>query len=126
MDAAVFATDPCTADEARRGADEPGIGVVVGSAGLAAEVGIVVGIADESTQAGRRTTHTAHEQLLDVEGTLGRKCLTRFGIGFVNDVALAVLNFRDEHGVNGLAVVDRRAIGRNEFEQVDVAGSEGE
>ena len=123
VDATVFATHPGATNKTGRGAHKPGIGVIVGRAGLATEVGIVVGVAHETTQTRGSATHATHQQLLNVEGALGREGLALFGIGFIDDVAVAILDTGYQYGVDGLTIIDGRTIGTYQFEQIDIAGT---
>ena len=127
MDGAVFATYPCAHDETWRDADEPGIGVVVRRARLASEVSVgSLVVAHEAHQAGAGAAHAALEQLLYEEGGAIGDGWLGLCRSLEDDVAVAVFNLGHEHWVYLSAVVHWCTIGIDHFEQVDVAGTEGE
>ena len=130
VDAAVFAAYPCAANQVRTDAHEPGIGVVVAGAGLAAEVGIPCGTnahpAVQAHRGGSGLAQSAHHHLLHQPGALHGDDLF-LGLGRLIDFApVFVDNPRHEHGFHMLAVVGNGAIGVGQLEQVHVAGTQGE
>ena len=124
VDGTVFATYPCATDQSGRGADKPGIGVIVRCTRLTTEVGVgSFVVAHESHQSGAGATHATFQQLLYEEGRTVGDGLLGFSGGFVDHVAVAVFNLGHENRTNLLAVVHGRTVGIDHLEQVDVAGT---
>ena len=101
--------------------------MVVGRAGLATEIGViglVVTHKAHETRAG--AAHAALEQLLDEEGGAGGDDLTGLDRGLVDHLTVAVFNLRDEDRTYLLTVVDGCAIGIDQLQQVDIAGTQSQ
>ena len=127
VDGAILAAHPSATNQLRRGADEPGIGVIIRRTGLTTEVGIGgLVVAHESHEARAGAAHAALEQLLHEEGGAIRNGLLPLGGGFVDDIAIAILNTGHEHWIEVLTIVHGGAIGIDHLEQIDIAGAQRE
>ncbi len=115
--------DPDAGAEVGREADEPGVRVLVGRPGLAGQRPA------EDRGRGRRAAlalDDAPHKVGHHVGGLGRKDFLRLDAGFLQDVAVLVLDLGDEIGLEADPLAGERGEGRDHLHQRDLEGPQAE